>query len=135
MSRRYQSSEENQAYKEGYRDNEQGRRDYYHNKYAMEGIDRAYWDGRKDNEREKRECKEQEEMERQAQEEDARKQEQQRREEEDEYNQYLQAKMEQQMEDDLATIPSTEEELFMQIEEDERENSINQKPDENEQKD
>jgi hypothetical protein len=166
MGKHYFSWEEDQAYKEGYRDSERNRRDYYHDKYSMDGVDRAYFDGRKDQEREEErreeEHQEEERMERRAQE---HREEQRRREEE--YEIYLQNQIEDQMRaerqfneamargqihpdfiapeydveplvdelqpdemspndyEELASTPSTEQELFMQIQEEEREESCN----------
>jgi lipopolysaccharide biosynthesis regulator YciM len=138
--RSYWTTEENEAYREGRDDESRHRHNYEHEKYSSNSVDEAYFQGRKDVEREEHIRQEEEEMERQQQEAEARREEQRRCEEEDEYNVMLEAQLEQQMEeeriyaemitqhevDELATIPSTEEELFMQIEEDERENSITQ---------
>ena len=130
----YRSYEENEARKEGYRDSEQGRRDYYHDKHAIEGVDHAYWEGRKEQERDERRREEEREQERMR--------------EEEEYNKYLQSQIEEQIEAERAfnealakgqihpnfiapeydcdpnfeEMPSTEQELFRQIQEDEREN-------------
>lgn len=148
----YRSFEENEARKEGYRDSEQNRRDYYHDRYATEGVDRAYWDGRKEQERDERRREEEREEERQAEEAEMRRH-QERMREEEEYNIYLQSQIDDQMREERLfneaiakgqihpdfiapeydcdpnfedlmpdEKPISEQELFRQIQEDEREN-------------
>lgn len=146
----YRSYEENEARKQGYRDSEQGRRDYYHSQHAFDGVDRAYWDGRKEQERDENRREEEREQERQAEEAEMRRH-QERMREEEEYNIYLQSQIEDQMREERLfndamakglihpdfiapeydrdpdfedEKPITEQELFMRIQEDERENSI-----------
>ena len=46
--RHYFSYEEDEANKQGHNDERNHRNDYEHDKYAYDGEDRAYWDGRKD---------------------------------------------------------------------------------------
>jgi len=134
MSRHYFSYEEEQAYKEGRHDEERHRRDYSHDRYAFDGEDRAYWDGRKDEEHDEHEHREREEQERMEEERMERQREERRREDE-EYEMYLQSQIEQQEnlqsrkeqempKPDENCQPITEEELFMQIEKDERNTTL-----------
>ena len=146
IMRHYFSYEEDEAYKEGKRDEERNRTDYYHDKYAYDGEDRAYWDGRKDEqEAERRREEEREDEERREREEERRNHERreraaeyERQQEEYERQRYeddmreielekrREIDVERQFENDCATeeyineIPITEEELFNQIQEDER---------------
>ena len=83
----YWSYEEQEAYKDGKRDEERHNSDYQHDKFAYDGPDRAYWDGRKDQEAETRQ-REEEERERQEEEERELNQERERQEER-EYQEYL----------------------------------------------
>lgn len=48
MSRNYFSWEEEEAYKQGKRDEEYRHTDFDHDRFAYDGVDRAYYDGRKD---------------------------------------------------------------------------------------
>lgn len=48
MRRSYFSWEEDEAYKQGKQDESRHRSDFEHDKYAYDGKDRAYWDGRED---------------------------------------------------------------------------------------
>jgi len=150
MAKHYFSCEESEAYKDGYRDSERGRRDYFRDKHAMDGVDRAYFDGREDQERQERQREEERETERQQEEAEMRRQQQRMRDEE--YNRYLQMQIDDQMETErsyheamanemspvnelqpdemspkeyaeLNATPCTEEELFHRILEDERNES------------
>jgi hypothetical protein len=147
MSRHYFSWEEDEANKLGHQDERNHRSDYTHSKYAYDGEDRAYWDGREDEAKEeKRREEEREEEERQEREEQERHQrrieaqrEQERQQEEDYQRQRYEDDMrerdaEQRREEEswkelerecateeyLNEVPSTEQELFNQILEDER---------------
>ncbi len=132
--RTYWTSEENEAYKEGRIDESRHRTNYNHDRYSSDPDDEAYFQGRKDVEREECVRQEEEEMQCQWQEAEARKQEQEENNRR-EYEQYLEAMaehqydemlIEQEIMNELSEVPSTEEELFMQIQEDERKENINQ---------
>jgi len=158
MRRSYYTYEEQEAYNEGRHDESHNRRNYEHDRYSDEPADQAYFQGRKDEEREERvrqeEREQQEAYERMIMEQ----REEERRREEEEYNQYLQAQIDQQMEDERAYMemiaeqnsmpypefeppidelqpdemtpeelnatPISEEQLFMDIQEDERNESV-----------
>jgi hypothetical protein len=47
--------DEEQEYKRGKEDEGLRRSDYNHDRYANDGIDKAYWDGREDKKKEMRE--------------------------------------------------------------------------------
>lgn len=138
MGRHYFSYQEDEAYREGRRDEEYGRRNYDHDRYSSDPVDQAYWEGRRDEERdEERRREEEREMEREMECQREREYERQRQ-EEMEYDMMLQAQIEDQMEAERQYYekqlieggfeeippedcsPCTEEELFMQIQEDER---------------
>jgi hypothetical protein len=133
MARTFFTWEENEAYKEGRRDEERHRRNYEYDEYSDRDRDQAYFQGRRDEQREERVREEEREYERQREEAEIRRREEQRRQEEVEYNMMLEAQMEEQMEaerqyyedqmvndyDALNEIPITEEELFHDIREDE----------------
>jgi hypothetical protein len=53
MKRTYFTWEEDEAYNQGRKDIDQNRRDWERERTADEGPDKAYWEGRKDREREK----------------------------------------------------------------------------------
>jgi hypothetical protein len=147
MSRHYFSYDEDEAYKEGKRDESHRRSDFTHNSFAFDGADRAYFDGREDQKREERE-EERREEERQEERREEERQErrayerEQERQREEEHEIYLNDQIQQQREaerkyfdslpmqpdemspeeyDEANTVPSSEEELFRQILEDERE--------------
>lgn len=129
MSRHYYDWDESQAYKDGRSDVERGRRDYGHDRYAYDGVDRAYWDGRKDEEREVHEREEREEEERREYEHQERLYQERRDREQEEYIEMIRAEEEGALEEfdpPFYATPSTEEDLFRQILEDERDehNSI-----------
>ena len=92
MNKHYFSWEEEEAYKEGKDDVKRNKRDYDHDKYATEGVDCAYWNGRKEQERQEefQQLEEQERREMEEREEnrmEKHRREQQRQEEEiDQYN-------------------------------------------------
>jgi len=125
MHRSYFTWEEEDANKQGHQDEQRHRTNYDHDKYSDKPEDIAYFEGRKDEERQERIREE----ERQMQEADEREQqrqmsEQREREEEDfaemmelerlEYQEYLESQR----------SPTTEEELFNKIINDEREDKI-----------
>jgi hypothetical protein len=142
----YFSWEEDEANKLGHDDEKHHRSDYTHSKYAYDGEDRAYWDGREEEAREERRREEEREDEERQEREDherylrnlrnAQEAEREREyegqhyerdiEEEDlrEYeNQYINDAEEEEYNrvmDEIAETPSTEQELFNQILEDER---------------
>jgi hypothetical protein len=137
----YFSYEEDEANKQGHNDERNHRSDYTHSKYAYDGEDRAYWDGRKDEqENERRREEEREEEERQEREEQERYERQRReraereREQEEDYQRQRyeddmrERDAEQQFENDCATeeylneLPKTEDELFNQTKNNERGN-------------
>ena len=141
----YFSYEEDEANKQGHNDERNHRSDYTHSKYAYDGEDKAYWDGREEEAREeKRREEEREDEERQEREEERRNHErreraEREREQEEDYQRQRyeddmrevemeQRREEQQFENDCATeeylneIPITEEELLNKIQEDERRN-------------
>ena len=143
--RHYFSYEEDEANKQGHQDEKNHRNDYEHDKYAYDGEDRAYWDGREEEAREERRREEErEDEERQEREEERRNHErreraEREREQEEDYQRQRyeddmrevemeQRREEQQFENDCATeeylneIPITEEELLNKIQEDERGN-------------
>lgn len=60
MYRHYYSREEEDAYKEGLRDEEHNRRNYEHDKYSDDPVDQAYWNGRRDQQREEERKQEEE---------------------------------------------------------------------------
>jgi uncharacterized protein with WD repeat len=141
----YFSWEEDEANKLGHDDEKHHRSDYTHSKFAFDGEDRAYWEGREEEAKaEKRREEEREEEERQEREEQERierrryreAEEERQREQEDlrEYeNQYINDAEEEEYNrvmNEIAETPSTEQELFMQIEEDER-RTQETKPDSN----
>lgn len=140
MGRYFYTHEENEAYREGRIDEERHRHNYERDRYSNDPADEAYFLGRKDVEREERIREEEEEYERQRIEAQERRREEERRRDE-EYETYLQMQMEEQMEAEHAyweeqaheqeippeieyPEPITEEELFMQIQEDERSESL-----------
>ena len=131
----YFSWEEDEANKQGHQDERNHRSDYEHDKYAYDGEDRAYWDGREEEAREeKRREEEREDEERQEREEERRNHERRERaereqEQEEEYQRQRyeddmrevemeQRREEQQFENDCASeeylneMPKTEDELF-----------------------
>jgi hypothetical protein len=147
----YFSWEEDEANKLGHQDERNHRTDFTHSKYAYDGEDRAYWDGREEEAKaEKRREEEREDEERQEREdherylrnlrrheEAVREQEQEEdyeRQRQSELAHDLDSALEAQREEEswrelerecaieeyLNEVPITEEELFMQIEEDER---------------
>ena len=88
MYRSYFSWEEEQANKQGHEDERRCRSDYEHNRYAYDGVDRAYWDGRKDEQEQERE-REEERMRQEEQEREDERREMRRREmQEEEERQY-----------------------------------------------
>ena len=132
---RYYTTEEDEANKQGHNDERNHRTDYEHDKYAYDGEDKAYWDGRKEEqEAERRHEEEHEEEERQEREEERRNHERRERaereqEQEEEYQRQRyeddmrevemeQRREEQQFENDCASeeylneMPKTEDELF-----------------------
>lgn len=137
-SRHYFSWEEEEANKLGHIDERSYRSDFTHDRYAYDGEDRAYWDGREDEAKErKRREEEQEEEEAREREEDERRERQRRMQAEFEREQELLYERQQQeafddyirdsdeeeynrVMSEIAETPCTEQELFMQIEEDER---------------
>ena len=131
--RHYFSWEEDEANKQGHDDEKHHRSDYTHSKYAYDGEDRAYWDGRDDEAKEmRRQREEREEEERQEREDQERhmrrmeaQREEERQQEEEEYERqrYEDDMRERDMEEQQRNeMPISEEELFNQIEEDERGN-------------
>ena len=131
----YFSWEEDEANKLGHDDEKHHRSDYTHSKYAYDGEDRAYWDGREEEAREmKRRKEEREDEERQEREEQERHQrrieaqrEAERQQEEEELRRYENDYINDSEEEEynrvmreIVETPSTEQELFMQIKEDER---------------
>ena len=128
----YFSWEEDEANKLGHQDEKNHRSDYTHSKYAYDGEDRAYWDGREEEAREaKRREEEREDEERQEREDQERYErrrheeaEAEREQEEEEYQRQRykddmrERDAEQQFENDCATeeylneMPKTEDELF-----------------------
>lgn len=137
MGRHYFSHQEDEAYRDGRRDEEYGRRNYDHDRYSSNPVDQAYWEGRRDEERdEERRREEEREMEREMERQQEREYERRMQEERD-YEMMLQAQIEDQMmaerayfeeypEPEIEDIPPencspyTEEQLFMDIQEDER---------------
>ena len=128
--RSYFSWEEQEANKQGHQDESRHRSDYEHDRYAYDGVDRAYWDGRKDEQEaeRQREYERQEEQERERQERDRYDRQERQRKEERQYQEQLD--YEREMEDRRVReeeypneISITEQELFMKIQEDERINS------------
>jgi len=150
MSRHYISYEEDEAYREGKRDESHRRSDFTHNSFAFDGADRAYFDGREDQRHEEREEERRREEREEERQEEARQERReyermQERQREEEYEMYLHDQIQEQMEaerryfdslpipDDLQpdemspeeyaeanAVPCSEEELFRQILEDER---------------
>ena len=136
----YFSYEEDEANKQGHNDERNHRSDYTHSKYAYDGEDKAYWDGREEEAREeKRREEEREDEERQEREEERRNHERRERaereqEQEEEYQRQRyeddmrERDAEQQFENDCATeeylneMPKTEDELFNQTKNNERGN-------------
>jgi hypothetical protein len=140
----YFSWEEDEANKCGRQDERNGRSDYTHSKYAYDGVDRAYWDGREEEQREekRREEERREEEERQEREEhdryerrrheemardldDALEQQRQQDELREYENDYINNAEEELFNEVMTRItetPSTEQDLFNQILEDERGN-------------
>lgn len=86
MYRSYYSWEEQEANKQGHQDESKHCLDYEHDKYAYDGVDRTYWDGREDEKKAERQREEQrqeeEEQERQERDREEQRQEHMRREEE-----------------------------------------------------
>jgi hypothetical protein len=136
MYRSYYSWEEDEANKQGHDDERRHRSDYEHDKYAYDGIDRAYWDGRDDEARAERQ-REEERMREEEQERERREIERCEMQEEEERQYQDQLNYERELEDrrahdeaekrfemDCATeeylneIPIDEQELFTQIQED-----------------
>ena len=141
MKKFYFSQEENKAYDEGRKDERHHRHDYNHDKYATDGADRAYWDGRihQHQEEKQHQLQEQQELEIEQQQEERRyerhKEEQRQLQEQEKYL------MEEQRQEDTEAemwwdyenppkeqppndffadeIPITEEDLFRQIKKDE----------------
>lgn len=144
MSKHYFTWEENEAYKEGKRDEERHRHNYDYDRYSNNDVDRAYFDGRKEQHQEElRREEEQEEL--RMEEERQERLREERMQEEYEYEMYLQSCEEQRLADiealellrqqvdqNLLELdeenlqPITEEELFMQIEEDERNETLSE---------
>jgi hypothetical protein len=138
MSRSYFSWEESEAYKEGRNDEERHRTNYNYEKYSDEPKDRAYFDGRKDQEREDERREEETRELREQEEREERRREEQRMQEEQEFD----AQMTAQMEDDYrydemmarqnepdypeppSEMPTTEEELFHDIQKNEINDSL-----------
>ena len=73
-NRSYFTWEEQEAYKQGKQDESHHRTDFDHDRFAYDGEDRAYWDGRKDeqDEEERQERQRQEEQQQQEAEEELR---------------------------------------------------------------
>jgi len=102
MSRSYFTYEENEAYREGRRDEERHRHNFGHDRHSDDAADQAYFQGRKDEEKEERAREEDREQQEAYEREVMRRREEERIREEEEYNQYLQAQIDQQMEDERA---------------------------------
>jgi hypothetical protein len=136
MYRSYFSWEEQEANKQGHEDERRNRSDFEHNRYAYDGVDRAYWDGRKDEQEAERQREEERMREEEQQREEDERRDMRRREmqEEEERQHQYQRDYEREMEDRRAQEeyvrqeaqefpdeqPSSEEELFRKILEDER---------------
>ena len=128
MNRSYFTWEEQEADKQGHEDERRHRSDYEHDKNALDGVDRAYWDGRKDEARNQRIEEEERQMEadREQREFERRKQEEEDRDRaEDDYlrqerEDFENRMMREDMESQDDEYPITEEDLFREIEEDER---------------
>ena len=135
----YFSWEEDEANKQGRQDERNGRHDYEHSKYAYDGVDRAYWDGREEEQREEERREEEERQERvehdryerrrheeMARDLDDALQQQREQDELREYeNDYINNSEEELFNEVMNRItetPSTEQDLFNQILEDERGN-------------
>jgi hypothetical protein len=119
MRRSYFSWEEDEAYKQGKKDESNHRGDYVHDKFAYDGEDRAYWDGREDEKRAERIREEERQMEEeQLRQEEERQQRQERLRQEEERQRRLYEDSDEQIQDDER--PSTEEDLFNQIQNDEQ---------------
>ena len=133
MKRYFYTHEESEAYREGRIDESSHRHNFERDRYSNKPEDEAYFLGRNDAEQAERENREQQEWENRMREEAERHREEQRRRDE-EYEIHLQQQMEEQMEAERAYYeamaneyplssepePITEEELFMDIQEDER---------------
>lgn len=144
MSRHYFSYEEDEAYREGKRDESHRSSDFGHNSFAFDGADRAYFDGREDQKREEQRAEERREEERMEERHEELRQErreyerQQELQREEEYAMHLHDQIQAQREaerkyfdslpiqpdemspEEFNAVPCTEEELFRQILEDER---------------
>ena len=122
MSRHYYTWEENEAYKEGRKDEERHRRSFDHDKYSDNPDDLAYFQGRRDEETRQR-IEEEERMMREEQERLEQEREYERkRQEELEYQEYL-ASQEEPLDEpppEYFISKSSEEELWNQILNDER---------------
>ena len=137
MSRYYETDEEQEANKKGHSDAQHNRRDYDHDKYSDEPEDLAYWQGRKDEEAKMRIEEEERQMEidREQREFERQKQQEEDHEVEEEELQQLEIQQEEQefeklmegeendMESQDDERPITEEDLFRDIQRDEREDN------------
>jgi hypothetical protein len=139
MYRSYFSYEEEEANKQGHIDEQRHRTDYDHDKYSDNPVDIAYWEGRKDEERQERIREEERLMQEDAEREQHRRLIEQQDREEQQFAELMelerQAELEKEYEEALrlnkiespVETPITEQELFHQILNDEREENANEK--------